>query len=77
MKLLSSQENKIYKILKDNPDKIYSCDEISDILWGKESSEKYSLWSIYKTISKLNNKIKNFGFYIRNFKGRGYSIEKN
>jgi len=76
MKLLSPQENKIYKILKDNPDKIYSCDEISDILWGKESLEKFSLWSIYKMISNLNTKLSNFSFFIRNFKGRGYSIEK-
>lgn len=73
-KILSAQEVKIFQLFTSHPDTILSLDEISEQLWGGNTSLKYSLWSIYRVISNLNRKLKKVGLKIKNYRGRGYSL---
>ena len=52
---------------------VVSIDKIADLI--KMSDEDFSLWAIYKLISRLKPKIKN-NFKIKNLKGKGYYLEK-
>ncbi|MBU0975809.1 MAG: helix-turn-helix domain-containing protein [Patescibacteria group bacterium] len=71
---LSNQERDVFQYFREHSSKIITVDEIANLLWGDEEQEKFSLWAIYKMISNLNRKIKNFGFEIINYRGRGYQL---
>ncbi len=73
-KILSVQEQKIYKFLESQEEQIVTLDEISDHLWGKDVPVKYSLWAMYKTISSLRQKLEKYDLTIKNYRGRGYSL---
>ncbi|MBN2015384.1 helix-turn-helix domain-containing protein [Candidatus Dojkabacteria bacterium] len=73
-KIFTMQEYRLYKLFTSNPDRIVTLDDISRELWGKEEEKKYSLWSIYKTLSNLRRKVKEIGLEIKNYRGRGYSL---
>ncbi|MDD3648135.1 MAG: hypothetical protein PHS44_06595 [Candidatus Dojkabacteria bacterium] len=73
-KYLSSQEIKLFSMFTENLDNIQTLDQVADTLWEDKSTQKFSLWSIYKVISNLNKKIKGYGLEIENFKGRGYAL---
>jgi len=75
-KHLSTQEYNVFMLLQEKKDKIIGLDEISQVLWKEKEREKYSLWSIYKVISNLNKKIKEYGYRIKNYRGRGYGLIK-
>ncbi|MDD3648133.1 MAG: helix-turn-helix domain-containing protein [Candidatus Dojkabacteria bacterium] len=77
LKDLSNQERSVFEYFRDHSDKIITVDDLARILWGDAEKEKFSLWAIYKMISNLNRKIKNFGFEITNYRGRGYQIIPN
>jgi hypothetical protein len=50
-------------------------DQIAEILWGKDSYQKYSDWAIDQTISLLRKKLERIGVSsgsIQTVKGRGY-----
>lgn len=71
----SLSEYRLLSILIKNANKVYSRDDIADILWGKESFEKYSDWAIDKVIFFLRRKIKAIGVdsqKIQSIRNRGY-----
>ncbi len=74
-KILSPQENLIFAALQEN--KILTHDKISEVLWGENSDEKFSLWAITKLMQKLRAKLQSAGgspFLIHTLYGQGYTI---
>lgn len=71
---LTNTEGAIFRILKDSTDYI-ELDEIAYTLGGT-SYEEISNWMLYKHISNLNKKLKNYNLGIKNKRGKGYKIYK-
>lgn len=71
---LSHSEAKVLSYLVENEGEIISIDKIGDLM--NLSDEKYSLWAIYKLLSRLKPKVKN-NFAISNIKGKGYLLNKS
>jgi len=69
---LTKQESKILSFLLENQGVILQVDKIADLI--EMADEKYSLWAIYKLISRLKGKVKKY-FEIQNFKGQGYMLQ--
>jgi DNA-binding response OmpR family regulator len=55
--LLSSQELKVFNLLKQNKESIVSRDQIALVLWEDQAQDKYSDWSIDQIIHRIRNKI--------------------
>jgi len=53
----SRQEYSVLKMFLEDTGKLKSRDDIGDILWGKESYEKYSDWAIDQLVCKLRKKL--------------------
>lgn len=70
---LSDKEVKILSYLLGSDGKIITLDKIADLM--KLTDDTFSLWAIYKMISRLKPKVKN-NFEIKNIKGRGYQIKR-
>ena len=70
---LTPIELKILTYIIENKEKNTSLDKIADILLIGD--DKYSLWALYKLISRIKPKVKN-SFRIINTRGKGYRIEK-
>lgn len=69
---LSTTEIKILSYLLSQTGNLLSLDKLADLL--KITEDNYSLWALYKMISRLKQKVK--GYYkIRAFKSKGYLIE--
>lgn len=71
---LSATEAKILSYLLESKNKIVSVDKLASIM--NMADEDFSLWAIYKKISRLKTKVKNT-FQIKNLKGLGYKIVIN
>ncbi|OGM18589.1 hypothetical protein A2686_01700 [Candidatus Woesebacteria bacterium RIFCSPHIGHO2_01_FULL_38_10] len=70
---LSKKESKILTFFLENLSTVISIDKIADLI--EMADEDFSLWAIYKTISRLKVKVKKH-FNIKNFKGQGYLLQK-
>ncbi len=70
---LTNTESKILSYLFENQERPLSLDKTAGII--NMTDENFSLWAIYKTISRIRPKIKKY-FDLRNYKGRGYFLEK-
>lgn len=68
---LTELEGKVFSCLYENKDKIVTINQIGDFL--EMSGYEFSLWAIYKLLSRLKVKIKT-NFEIENLKGRGYIL---
>jgi hypothetical protein len=70
------QEYSILSVLLQNPNKLYSRDDIGNILWGKDSYEKYSDWAIDQVMSKVRRKLAGLETKTRmvTIRGRGYKL---
>jgi DNA-binding winged helix-turn-helix (wHTH) protein len=70
------QEYSVLSSFLKNDNKLFSRDEIGEVLWGKESYEKYSDWAIDQLMSKLRKKLKKFDSKSRltTVRGRGYKL---
>lgn len=70
------QEYLILTALLKKTNSLFTRDDIGDVLWGKESYEKYSDWAIDQVISKLRKKIAILGTkdQLITIKGRGYKL---
>lgn len=75
-KTLSSREIKLFEYLRKSDNKVRSKDEIADQIWEEKVDSKYSQWAVYKAIANLKKKIEKFGYKIKNYRGRGYSLTK-
>jgi len=69
---LSFLEAKVFSYLYENKGEIVSIDKIGDLV--EMSGSDFSLWAIYKLISRLKPKVKKY-FNIGNIKGRGYVLQ--
>lgn len=70
---LSPAETKILSYLYENKNKVITLEKIADLM--EMTEDKYSLWAIYKLLSRLNQKIKNH-YKIENRKGQGYFLKE-
>jgi len=72
----TGQEYNVIKFFLEDPGKLKTRDKISEILWGKESYEKYSDWAIDQVISKIRKKLKQLGAKTKlvTVRGRGYKL---
>ena len=71
---LGDTETKILSFFSEKESKIVTLDNLAHLM--KMSDDDFSLWAIYKVISRLKPKIKN-NFQIKNIKGRGYILSKS
>ncbi len=69
---LTKMEKTIFSLLYENKNQVVSLDQIGDFL--ELSGCDFSLWNIYKIISRLKTKIRD-NFIIENLKGQGYSLK--
>lgn len=69
---LTKQERKILTYFIKNKNKVVDKDRISFLMGLSE--ENFSLWALYKAISRLKNKIKDH-YQLVNFKNKGYMIQ--
>lgn len=68
---LSFREAKVFSYLYENEGQVVTIDKIADLM--EMSDLNYSLWAIYKLISRLKQKVEN-NFEIANVKSRGYIL---
>jgi len=71
------QEYQILTAFLKEPNKLMSRENVGNILWGKDSYDKYSDWAIDQLISKLRRKLQKLGVTGTNLitlRGRGYKI---
>lgn len=64
IKFLTKNERKVLERLIEKRNKIVTFDEISDLIWGKQSVEKYSLYAITKLIERVRKQIRKNGIAI-------------
>lgn len=72
---ITLKEYRLLSAFLENPNKVFSRDEIAEVLWIGEVDDKYSEWAIDQNISLLRKKIKKLGISpstIQTIKGRGY-----
>jgi len=71
------QEFKLLVYFVTHENELISRDQVADAIWGRLSHEKYSDWSIDKTISVLRKKLDVLGFpseQLVTLKKRGFSF---
>jgi hypothetical protein len=69
---LTPLEGKVLTYLYENKGRIVTTEEIGDFL--EMNGHEFSLWAMYKLISRLKIKIKN-NFELQNIKGEGYILK--
>jgi DNA-binding winged helix-turn-helix (wHTH) protein len=70
----------ILSLLLKNKGKIVSREDIGNEIWGNEANEKYSIWAIDQSISRLRKKLEHIGLpknLIITNKGKGCTISNN
>jgi len=75
--IFSPQEGRLLKCLQEKKGKIVSFDQTSQILWGRNSYDKYSPQAMAKVIENIRRKIKDQGInkeVIFTKRGKGYSL---
>lgn len=74
---LTRQEHQLLASFLRQPNKLFARDEIAEVIWAKESYEKYSDWAIDQLISKLRKKLADLGVAEKalvTVRGRGYKF---
>lgn len=74
---LTKLQKQILKTMLQNPESYISYDQIADIIWGNNSSDKYSLQAINQHISRLRSKLTEIGLHqktIKSIRSRGYKL---
>ena len=75
--IFSPQEGRLLKCLQEKKGKIVSFDQTSQILWGRNSYDKYSPQAMAKVIENIRRKIQDQGInkeVIFTKRGKGYSL---
>lgn len=75
-RILSSQEYEIFSRLLENIGEVNTKDDIAKIIWGDDWIDKYSEWTIEKTISNIRRKVGG-KYVIKSVYGKGYRLIKN
>ena len=74
---LTKNESKLFKLLIQKRKSLVNYDEFAEVLWGKDSYDKFSLSAITKTVERVRKKIKSRGIHkdvIQAQKGQGYIV---
>lgn len=72
---LSDKDKKIFKLFVNQKNKLVTKDQLAQVIWGENSDEYYSDWTIDKTISRFRKRINKYGIDSQSLitiKGRGY-----
>ena len=75
--LLTPLEERITKAFVEKKNSLISNDELADIIWGKDSFDKYSSYAIAKHIQRIREKIESTGLssaVLQTFKKKGYIL---
>ncbi len=75
--LLSPIEKNVLCFLIRKSGSVVSFDQIGDVMWGDESSNKFSLYAIAKVIERIRHKIEKKGIYpeiIQTKRSEGYVL---
>jgi hypothetical protein len=70
--MLTSYQKLLFDYFTDHPSQIISRDQIAAIIWGSNSTQKYSDWAIDQLLSRLRAKLKNTGYQLSTIKNRGF-----
>ncbi len=73
---LTSQERTLFDGLKTK-NEIFNRDQVAQIIWGTNWTNKYSDWAIDKLVSKLKSKLVYSKYEILTIRGRGYQLKNN
>lgn len=72
---ITLKEYRLLSAFLENPNKVFSRDEIAEVLWVSEVDNKYSEWAIDQNISLLRKKLEKLGVSpsaVQTIKSRGY-----
>ncbi|MCA9382831.1 winged helix-turn-helix transcriptional regulator [Candidatus Dojkabacteria bacterium] len=74
----SKTEIEILKTFMEHEDEVITKEELGEVIWGKESDEKFSPWAIDQTIFRLRLKLDklNLRGTIKTIHGKGYILER-
>ena len=72
---LTLQENRVFDLLKTKKGNVVKREEISDVIWGKLSEEKYSDWAINQLMRRLRQKTVNENVAITTIRDEGFILE--
>lgn len=75
--ILRHEEFKALKYFIENKNKIVSYDDLADVIWGKDSYDKFSLQSMAKLMQRVREKIEAMGVFpqiIQTVKKSGYML---
>lgn len=70
-------EKKVLSNLVENKRKIVPFDQIADVMWGNEASQKYSLYAISKCIERIRTKMIDYNIapqIIQTYRSQGYRL---
>lgn len=73
------QEFKLLTYFLENEGTVVSRDQVAEVLWGKESIDKYSDWTIDKTVSTIRKKLSSISFpseKLVTLKKRGFTFNQ-
>lgn len=75
---LSYQEYEVLKLLWQKRGEVVVRNEVAEVLWPKDTEDKYSDWAIDQVMAKIRRKIGDLGEnrLIKTIKGRGMILEK-
>lgn len=75
--ILSEKELDIIRYLYENIETIVTRDELAEIMWGDQKTDKYSDWAIDKAISRIRKKIRDTERpykHLITIKGKGFKL---
>lgn len=77
VKLFTRQELMVYNLLNLSNGHVITRDAIADLIWGEESSDKYSDWAIDTLMKNIRKKLEdnNLGV-LKTKRGIGYYLER-
>ncbi|QER42564.1 response regulator transcription factor [Thermodesulfobacterium sp. TA1] len=73
--ILTPTEYKILELLIENPEKVFSREELSSHLWALEKDYYSRVVDAY--ICRLRDKLGDYGYLIETVRGFGYKLKKN
>ena len=75
----TEREYHVIEYLNSRRGEICTRDEIANIIWKDDASDKFSDWGLDQTMSRIRKKLKDNGYqpqFIKTLRGRGFRLEK-
>lgn len=74
----SEREYQLLEYMISKRGQILSREDLGEVLWKDDSTDKYSDWSLDQTVSRIRKKLNDNGYkpkYIKTLRGRGFKLE--